>query len=522
MKIKRKILSFVLIFALLGSLLPSSMAVQAKNSQKTVTMGKSISVYKKGATYCSSDSSVAYVDKNGRVTGKKVGTATITVKKSGSSNSIDVSVKKSAKKKYITVCADEIQIKTNKVTWEENTDEVPPEESGPESQVTEDNGQIENQDVNAETGEEATLNTETDSDAELSPEEPNNSTEASNRKYCVTVTVKNVAKKSASKVILYAKLGEETLKFSFGKIGSGKTKSVTVTGEFNEEATENTVTYDAVELLKIQVTSNKMIHTYNYLTEAMSLAYGTKDTTKPVFSGFIEKNSYNEGIPYQIVYSDKADDYDFTKYVKVEDDRDTKVKIKVDTSNVNFKKTGTYKVIYKATDSAGNTAKTYAKIGIRVATDLDSYCDTVLSKIIKSSWSDTKKARAIYNYTRGHISYTGVSDKSSWEREAVNGIRYGRGDCFTYYSVARALLTRAGIPNIKVTRVKGEGHHWWNMVYVQGAFYHYDACPRREGGRFCLVTDAQLKKYSSRYGNSHIWAYDKKPKSGTKILSSIF
>ena len=113
MKIKRKLLSFVLIFALLGFLLPSPMVVQAKSSPQAVTLGKAISVYKKGATYRSSDSSVAYVDKNGRVTGKKVGSATITVKKSGSSKSIDVCVKKNAKKKSITVCADEIQIKSN-------------------------------------------------------------------------------------------------------------------------------------------------------------------------------------------------------------------------------------------------------------------------------------------------------------------------------------------------------------------------------------------------------------------------
>ena len=63
-----------------------------------------------------------------------------------------------------------------------------------------------------------------------------------------------------------------------------------------------------------------------------------------------------------------------------------------------------------------------------------------------------------------------------------------------YYCVSRALLTRAGIPNIEVTRVQGYGHHWWNMAYVNGGFYHFDTCPRKAGGRFCLVTDAQLKK----------------------------
>ena len=89
--------------------------------------------------------------------------------------------------------------------------------------------------------------------------------------------------------------------------------------------------------------------------------------------------------------------------------------------------------------------------------------------------------------------------------------------------MSRALLTRAGIPNIEVTRVQGYGHHWWNMAYVNGGFYHFDTCPRKAGGRFCLVTDAQLKNYSATVGKrSHIWAYSQKPKSPEKVLSSIF
>ena len=146
-------------------------------------------------------------------------------------------------------------------------------------------------------------------------------------------------------------------------------------------------------------------------------------------------------------------------------------------------------------------------------------CDEILKDITRSGWSDTKKATAIYNYTRSHISYTGHSDKSSWEKAAKDGIRYGSGDCFTYYAVARALLTRAGIMNIRVNRVNSRSRHWWNMAWVQGGFYHFDACPRRAGGRFCLVTDAQLSDYSRSYGNSHVWDYANKP---TKKISKIW
>ena len=34
------------------------------------------------------------------------------------------------------------------------------------------------------------------------------------------------------------------------------------------------------------------------------------------------------------------------------------------------------------------------------------------------------------------------------------------GDCFTYYSVSEVLLTRAGIPNMCVTRQGGKTQHF--------------------------------------------------------------
>ena len=490
--------------------------VQAKSTAENVTLGKWISVFQKGASYRSSDTSIAYVNEEGRVTGKNPGNVIVTVKKDGKEKKIPVCVKKSQKKKAILVCTDEIKIIKNNVTYNmvEVASQIP--------EATEHTGVTENQEPEQSTQTSETAENEANAGNVGTTEIADQNQKEYEIHYVAKVTMKNTAKKPVSKIVVEGNVNGEKLTFSIGKLEAGKSKTVTLKGTLGKTFDEKEQNPSSVELQKIRVFSNKMIQTYNFETEVMSLNYGTKDTKKPVFSGFIEKNSYNDKIPYQIVYSDKADKYDYTKYVTVTDDRDTKLKIEVDTSKVNFKKTGTYKVIYRAADSSGNTAETYARIGVRVPTDLDSYCDTILSQITKSSWSDTKKARAIYDYARGHIAYTGTSDKTNWEKNAINGIRYGRGDCYTYYTVARALLTRAGIPNIEVNRVAGYGHHWWNMAYVQGAFYHFDACPRKAGGRFCLVTDSQLKNYSAHYGNSHIWAYSKKPKSGSKVLSNIF
>lgn len=331
--------------------------------------------------------------------------------------------------------------------------------------------------------------------------------------YTVQVTIKNNSKNIVKKVILEGTIDKTNVEFTFNSVKAGKT--ITDVKEISTAEKE-----PEFKATKLSVYSASMVSVYDYNKKQLSYNYGTKDTATPVISGFIETNSYNEGIPYQVVY--KGEKYNYFKYVKAEDDRDGDVSLTVDTSKVDFQKKGIYTITYIAKDKEGNTSKTKAKIGIRVNDDFDKMAESVLKNIIKTDWSDQKKATAIYNYTRGHIAYTGTSDKSSWEKAARDGLRSGRGDCYTYYAVSRLLLTKAGIPNIKVTRVKGVGRHWWNMAYVKGGFYHFDTCPRRVGGRFCLVTDDQLKSYSkNRGGNSHIWDYDNKPKTPAKKISSI-
>lgn len=455
MKKRRVILFFILSLFLMGNVT----TVQAA-SEKSVKLGRTISVYQKSATYKSSNTSVVYVDSDGIVTGKSVGTATVTVKKGNKSTKTKIKVKADAKKKEIKVCASELKVIQNVVTMQEPAD----------------------------------------SDAGI-----------------ISLTVKNTGKYKVTEVSLLVSVGKTKYEIPVGSLAAGAEKTVT------KEVTVAATTAEDISctVLKKTLCSNKMIQVYNEKNHKSSLNYATKDTTPPVISGMVGKNSYCKKMPFRVVYSNDKK-YDYFKNVKVTDDRDEKVELTVDTSKVNYKKEGTYVITYTAVDSAGNKATATAKISVRKKDSLDKMCDQVLKSIIKSSWSDKKKAKAIHNYTRSHTSYTGHSNKSSWEKEAKRGLMYGSGDCFTYYSVARALLTRAGIMNIEVRRVKGKGNHWWLKVYVSGGWYHLDACPRARGGRFNLVTDAQLKAYSKKYGNSHIWDYKDIPASPKKKLSSIF
>ncbi|MEY8333205.1 transglutaminase domain-containing protein [Lachnospiraceae bacterium 47-T17] len=422
-------------------------------------IGKRLDIGLGGAVYKSSDKSVAYVDKEGHVTAKKEGTATITAKSGELETDCVVRVKKDAKKPSLIVAADEIRILSEKLVL-----------------VDED--------------EEAGLFT-----------------------YKVKVRLRNTSSHAVSSVYLVAGAGQKTCSFYIKNLEGGGEKTFTKSVTLRQDEAE-------LSLVRIRVRTGGMYHTCNYETGNAIYEYATEDTTAPKITGFVGKNSYNGSIPYQTVFKGKEDSYDFFKYVKAVDDRDAKVDFRVDTSKVDFSKKGTYTITYTAVDSAGNKAKAKAKIAVRTNDSYDKLADEVLRAIIRADWSDQRKVTAIYNYAHGHISYTGTSDKSSWEREAVRGIQNGRGDCFTYYSVVRLLLTRCGIPNLQVNRVRGHGRHWWNMAYVGTGFYHVDACPRRSGGKLCLLTDAQLKAYSANRGNhSHIWDYAGKPKSATKVIA---
>lgn len=136
---------------------------------------------------------------------------------------------------------------------------------------------------------------------------------------------------------------------------------------------------------------------------------------------------------------------------------------------------------------------------------VDAMADQILAGIITPDMNDHQKAAAIYRWVRGHMTYSGGTGSiGDWPSAAYEGFRRRRGHCYTYYATSLALLSRAGIPSVEVIRAT-DNDHWWNLVYVDGEWLHFDTTPRRLGGDFCLLTTAQLLAYSNTHGNSHVF-----------------
>ena len=130
---------------------------------------------------------------------------------------------------------------------------------------------------------------------------------------------------------------------------------------------------------------------------------------------------------------------------------------------------------------------------------VDAMCDDILAGIINDAMTERQKLNAIYWWVRGHFSYGGHSATRDWVQEAYQGLRRHHGDCYTYFAVTQALLTRAGFPSIEVIRYT-DNDHYWNLTQCDGQWYHFDTTPRSWGGSFCLLTDAQMLAYSRAHG----------------------
>lgn len=122
---------------------------------------------------------------------------------------------------------------------------------------------------------------------------------------------------------------------------------------------------------------------------------------------------------------------------------------------------------------------------------VDAIADSILAGITHEGMSQREKAVAIYHWVKGNLRYSGYSPVGDWVGGAYDGMRKRHGDCYTYFATSAELLNRAGMQTIEVIR-SSDNNHYWNLVNVDGSWYHFDPCPRRLGGDFCLLTDREI------------------------------
>ena len=148
--------------------------------------------------------------------------------------------------------------------------------------------------------------------------------------------------------------------------------------------------------------------------------------------------------------------------------------------------------------------------------DVYALAQKVVDQITNDSMTDMEKAFAIYRWTKTNIGYTGTSNKDSWTIGAYQAFTKKSGDCFNYYAAAKAMLDVCGIQNVDIVKSDtSHSAHYWSLINLGDGWYHFDATPRKGGGNFFMLTDAELAAYSTKHKNSHIFDSSLYPERAT-------
>lgn len=205
---------------------------------------------------------------------------------------------------------------------------------------------------------------------------------------------------------------------------------------------------------------------------------------------------------------------DLSSGVYATDDISSNISVRIDASKLKTDVPGKYEIIYKASDDAGNTTTKTSTVTVTAKPEpekkakkkapakkksadysrADKLAEALVKKLKKGSATET--ARAIFKWVHKNIHYVNSGSKLTGKKAAYQGLTKHSGNCRVYAYTCRLLLNKAGIRNMIVTRYPVTTHHYWNLVYLDGGWYHCDATPFRDHkGIYFKLTDAQLDKH---------------------------
>ena len=239
------------------------------------------------------------------------------------------------------------------------------------------------------------------------------------------------------------------------------------------------------------------------------------DHTPPVIKGV-----------HDLTLEGNPDQLNFYAGVTATDDHDPEPVLKVDESLINYAKSGTYDLVYKAMDKAGNISTAKCKITIKMSEeeeeeaasnsntetgtyyvgDGDPYAlaDSIVSGLIRGN--DVETARAIFNWVHDNLWFRLLSGTPDYEDAAYRGFTRHSGDCFVYYSCCKMLLDAAGIPNMRIERYpQYNGNiHYWLLVKLNGEWYHCDATEgyNDHPGVWFMCTDEEINDKYHQFNGS--------------------
>ena len=189
----------------------------------------------------------------------------------------------------------------------------------------------------------------------------------------------------------------------------------------------------------------------------------------------------------------------------------------IDNSAVDAWQLGAHDVVYYAYDDWGNRAE--AKVVLHIIGVSPEYVyelvDGIFEEILAEGMTQVEQARAIFDWVSVSIRFTSDIGHESVYEAAHAAITRRTGNCFVFFGITHVMLTRAGIPSMRIDRVPGmtATNHRWNLVNPDGlGWFHLDATPSGIDIDRFMFTSSQAREFSAllerRLGRPYYYYYD--------------
>lgn len=149
--------------------------------------------------------------------------------------------------------------------------------------------------------------------------------------------------------------------------------------------------------------------------------------------------------------------------------------------------------------------------------EVDRQVGEVLERLVTPAMNDHQRVKAIHDWIVLRLAYDVGLDRYT----AYEALRTGKAVCQGYALLAYKMLNAAGLPARIVEGTTAEGDHAWNLVQVEGRWYHLDVTwddpvPDRGGAvnyTYYLKTDEEMRK-------DHAWTREY-PRADTPYAEAV-
>ena len=190
---------------------------------------------------------------------------------------------------------------------------------------------------------------------------------------------------------------------------------------------------------------------------------------------------------------------DYAQNVEARDATDGTVDVSYDASKVDLTTPGIYYVYYTSIDKTGNLAQKARRVIVQ-----PDYKDTekLIADIAKSLPATDPESLRIF--VRDNITYLGPI----WGGDDPVGYGFTNwyGNCYVHAKCLKALLDYFGYENDLIWLMPLYNPHYWNLIKIDGVWYHIDSTPAVSHQKYSIMTNAQrLETLKGRRWDTEKW-----------------